>query len=57
MAQSFKETAHLRTDPEKFSEGWNRIFGKKETDELENDLKNNQESKDKEKKDEQNTNN
>jgi hypothetical protein len=29
MAQSFPETAHLKTDPEKYAEGWERIFGKK----------------------------
>lgn len=29
MAQSFKENAHLRTDQEKFNEGWDRVFGKK----------------------------
>lgn len=29
MAQNFKETAHLKTDQEKYSEGWDRIFGKK----------------------------
>lgn len=34
MAQSFPEKAHLKTDPEKFSEGWDRIFGKKETETL-----------------------
>lgn len=29
MAQSFRENAHLRTDQEKYNEGWDRIFGKK----------------------------
>lgn len=27
MAQNFKEVAHLRTNQEKFNEGWERIFG------------------------------
>lgn len=30
MAQSFKETAHLRTNKKNFDEGWERVFGKKE---------------------------
>jgi hypothetical protein len=30
MAQSFKETAHLKTDQKAYEEGWERIFGKKE---------------------------
>ena len=29
MAQSFKETAHLKTDQKAYEEGWERIFGKK----------------------------
>lgn len=29
MAQSFKEKAHLNTDRKAYSEGWDRIFGKK----------------------------
>lgn len=33
MAQKFKEVAHLRTDMEKYSEGYDRIFGKKNVDE------------------------
>jgi hypothetical protein len=31
MAQSFKETAHLNTDPDKYGEGYDRIFGKKDS--------------------------
>lgn len=30
MAQSFKETAHLNTDLEKYAENYEHIFGKKE---------------------------
>ncbi len=30
MAQTFKETAHLRVDQEKFNEGYERIYGKKD---------------------------
>lgn len=30
MAQAFKETAHLKTDLKKFSDGWDAIWGKKE---------------------------
>lgn len=30
MAQSFKETAHLKTDLNKYAENYDRIFGKKE---------------------------
>jgi hypothetical protein len=30
MAQSFPETAHLKTDHKAFAEGWDRVFGKKE---------------------------
>jgi hypothetical protein len=30
MAQSFKETAHLKTDLNKYGENYDRIFGKKE---------------------------
>jgi hypothetical protein len=30
MAQAFKEVAHLRTNKQKFDEGYDRIFGKKE---------------------------
>lgn len=30
MAQEFKETAHLNTDKEKYDEGYDRIFGKKD---------------------------
>ena len=30
MAQKFKETAHLHTDMEKYGEGYDRIFGKKD---------------------------
>lgn len=33
------EVAHLRTDKAKFDEGWDRIFGKKETEQLEKDVK------------------
>lgn len=29
MAQTFKETAHLKTDQKAYEEGWERIFGKK----------------------------
>jgi hypothetical protein len=32
MAQSFKETAHLKTDRDKYGENYDRIFGKKEED-------------------------
>lgn len=28
MAQSFKESAHLHSDRERYAEGWERIFGK-----------------------------
>lgn len=31
MAQTFKETAHLKTDLDKYGENYDRIFGKKET--------------------------
>jgi hypothetical protein len=31
MAQKFKETAHLHTDMEKYGEGYDRIFGKKDS--------------------------
>lgn len=31
MAQTFKETAHLRVDQEKFNEGYERIYGKKDS--------------------------
>jgi t-SNARE complex subunit (syntaxin) len=30
MAQKFKEVAHLRTDLDKYGEGYDRIFGNKE---------------------------
>lgn len=30
MAREFKETAHLKTNTDAFSEGYDRIFGKKE---------------------------
>ena len=30
MAQTFKETAHLKTDLEKYAENYEHIFGKKE---------------------------
>lgn len=30
MAQKFKEVAHLRTDLDKYAEGYDRIFGNKE---------------------------
>jgi hypothetical protein len=30
MGQNFKEVAHLRTDLDKYGEGHDRIFGKKE---------------------------
>lgn len=33
MAQKFKEVAHLRTDLDKYSEGYDRIFGKKNVEE------------------------
>lgn len=33
MAQKFKETAHLHTDMNKYSEGWDRIFNKKALEE------------------------
>jgi hypothetical protein len=33
MAQKFKETAHLHTDMEKYGEGYDRIFGKKNSSE------------------------
>lgn len=33
MAQSFKETAHLKTDQKAYEEGWERIFGKKKEEE------------------------
>lgn len=32
MAQGFKETAHHKIDREKYAEGWERIFGKKDDD-------------------------
>jgi hypothetical protein len=35
MAQKFKETAHLHTDMEKYGEGYDRIFGKKDSKENE----------------------
>lgn len=31
MAQTFKETAHLHTDRKAYEEGWERIFGKKDS--------------------------
>lgn len=34
MAQTFRENAHLRTNQEKFNEGWDRIFGKKEKEHI-----------------------
>jgi hypothetical protein len=34
VAQSFKETAHLRTDKKAYDEGWDRIFGSKEVSHL-----------------------
>jgi hypothetical protein len=33
MAQKFKETAHLHTDMTKYGEGYDRIFGKKNSEE------------------------
>lgn len=33
MAQKFKETAHLHTDMEKYGESYDRIFGKKNSQE------------------------
>jgi len=44
MAQSFKETAHLKTDQKAYEEGWERIFGKKE------EPKNEEETEEKEEK-------
>jgi hypothetical protein len=35
MAQKFKETAHLHIDLEKYGEGYDRIFGKKDSAENE----------------------
>lgn len=35
MARNFKEVAHLRTDLDKYSEGYERIFSKKEKTTLE----------------------
>ena len=32
------EVAHIRTNKAKFDEGWDRIFGKKETEQLKKDL-------------------
>lgn len=32
MAQTFKETAHLKTDKTAFNEGWDRIFGNKDVE-------------------------
>lgn len=32
MAQSFKETAHLKTDLKKYNENYDKIFGKKKKD-------------------------
>jgi hypothetical protein len=31
MAQNFKETAHLKTDRDKYAEGWDHVFGKKDS--------------------------
>lgn len=39
MARSFKETAHLNTDKEKFNEGWDRIFKNKKNKELKSKFK------------------
>lgn len=44
MAQSFKETAHLKTDQKAYEEGWERIFGKKKEEK--------EETKEEEKKEE-----
>lgn len=35
MAQTFKETAHLKTDLDKYGENYDRIFGKKESVKIE----------------------
>ena len=35
MAQKFKEVAHLRTNLEKYGENYDRIFGKKDSEEVE----------------------
>lgn len=45
MAQTFKETAHLRVNQEKFNEGYERIYGKKDTNK---DVEQNEEAKVKE---------
>ena len=37
MAQSFKETAHLKTDQKAYEEGWERIFGKKKEEKAKED--------------------
>ena len=37
MAQKFKETAHLHTDMNKYGEGYDRIFGKKNSEEVKPD--------------------
>lgn len=39
MAQSFKETAHLKTDQKAYEEGWERIFGKKKEEPKEEETK------------------
>lgn len=37
MAQSFKETAHLHVNKQKYDEGYDRIFGKKDSDKEESE--------------------
>ena len=39
MAQTFKETAHLKTDQKAYEEGWERIFGKKKEEPKEEETK------------------
>ncbi len=34
MAQSFDETAHLKTDMKAYHEGWERIFGSNKPDKI-----------------------
>lgn len=46
MAQSFKETAHLKTDQKAYEEGWERIFGKKKEDTKEEKPKDDKEETD-----------
>lgn len=38
MAQKFKEVAHLRTDLDKYGANYDRIFGKKDSNEATTDI-------------------